>query len=161
MHRIWSVAGKVLGGLFLLEGGTVSTGILLGIESSHATGGILTLLWVLLVFFGLAPASLGGWLLHTSFKSERQALREQFFTLLKAKRGKLSLLDFAAATRLEPAIARRQLDSWAKEFSATFEVSESGDIYYVFATEPSSLPENQHWQILDRMIRYLESTPQI
>jgi len=142
MNRIWSKVSKVVGGLFLFGGGTVSTGFVVGIVVSQATGGILTFLVILMVLLGLAPASLGTWLLHASSRAERQVMREQFFQLLRANRGRLSLLDFAAVTHMEPAIARRQLDTWAKEFSASFEVSEGGDVYYIFATEPLALPES-------------------
>lgn len=156
MNRIWSLVGKILGSLFLLSGGTVSTGILVGILTSHATGGILALLSMLGIFFGLAPALLGSWLLYTGFKAERQAIREQFFHLLRANKGRLSLLDFASATRLEPAIARLHLDGWAKEFSADFEVDEMGEIYYVFAAEMTPLPDNRGLQVLGTWIRRLE-----
>ncbi|WP_190343939.1 hypothetical protein [Leptolyngbya sp. FACHB-36] len=138
MNWIWSKVGKVFGSLFLVGGGTVSTGLLLGIEASHAAGGVLVLLSMLLVFLGLAPTSMGAWLLYTSIKADRQVMRDRFFQLLQTQRGRLSVLDFAAATRLEPAIARHHLDAWAKEFSANFEVTEDGDIYYVFAAPRSS-----------------------
>lgn len=155
MNWIWSKVGKVLGGLFLLGGGTVSAGFLAGIVIGHASGGVLTLLTILMVMFGLAPAAIGGWLLHTSLQAGHQALRERFFQLLQSNQGRLSLLDFATAARLEPAIARQHLDSWAKEFSATFEVSEAGEVYYVFATEPLSLPESPTLQVLGQTIRRL------
>jgi len=142
MNRIWGKVSKVIGGLFLFAGGTVSAGLLVGIVVSQATGGILTFLMILMVFLGLAPASLGAWLLHVSSRAERQAIRAQFFQLLRAKHGRLSLLDFAATTHMEPTIARRQLDAWATEFSASFEVSDGGDVYYIFSTEPLTLPES-------------------
>lgn len=53
MNRIWSLAGKTTGSLLLFIGGTISTGILAGMGVSHATGTVLTLLTVLMVFFGL------------------------------------------------------------------------------------------------------------
>ena len=143
MARLWSKVGKVLGGLFLLGGGTVSIGLLAGIVTSQASGGMLVLLSVLLVIFGLAPTALGGVLLYTGSWAARRALRERFYHLLQLHRGRIALVDFAAATRLEPAIARRHLDTWAKECSASFEVSDRGDIYYVFATQPTSLPGSQ------------------
>lgn len=128
-----------MGSLFLYGGGTVSAGVLVGMGTTHASGFALTMLSILLVFFGLAPASLGSWLLYASSKVERQVLRDRFFQLLRTNQGKVSLLDFAAATQLEPASARRHLDRWAKECLAAFEVSEAGDIYYVFGSEPGSL----------------------
>jgi hypothetical protein len=106
-----------------------------------------------LVFFGIAPAALGGWLFHLSSRLERQAIRERFFQMVQANRGRLSLLDFAAATRLEPAIARRHLNLWAKELDATFEVNDGGDIYYIFSTEPLSLPETGTAQVVRQLLR--------
>ncbi len=153
MNRIWSKLSKVVGTLFLYGGGTTAIALLTGIVTSHATGGILTVLSIALVFFGLAPAFLGGCLLSASYKLERQAIRARFFQLLQVNQGRLSILDFAAATRLEPSIARRHLDSWAKEFAATFEVNEGGDIYYVFATEPLLLPEATNVILWKQMVR--------
>lgn len=139
MKRLWSAATKIFGSLFLYGGGTVSAGVLVGITTTHASGFALTMSSILLVFFGLAPASLGSWLLYTSAKVERQVMRDRFFQLLQAHQGKVSLVDFAAATQLDPAVARRYLDRWAKECLADFEVSEGGDIYYVFANDPRCL----------------------
>lgn len=158
IHRIWSRVGKIVGSLFLFSGGTVSAGFLAGILMGHASGGVLAMLSILMVVFGLAPASLGGWLLYAASNAERQAIREHFFRLLQANQGRLSLLDFAAATRLEPASARDHLNAWAKEFSASFEVSDGGDIYYVFSTEPWSLPETRNLEAWGQMVRqFLQS----
>lgn len=159
MSRIWSKVSKVVGALFLYGGGTMSLALLTAMIISHATGGILTVLSITLIFFGLAPASLGGWLLHASSRLERQAIRERFFQLLQTSQGRVSVLDFAATARLEPAIARQHLDYWAKEFSATFEVSDEGNIYYIFTKEPLSLPEMNSMGVLGQTLRqWLQST---
>jgi hypothetical protein len=154
VSQVWGKVGKVLGGLLLASGGTVSLGILLGIGLIHPGSILLTILLTLLVFFGLAPTALGGLLFYTSLRADRHAIRDRFFQLLQANQGRLSLLDFAAATRLEPAIARRHLDGWAKEFSATFDVSEDGDIDYVFANRAIVLPDSQ-WQGFKQSVREL------
>lgn len=159
MNWLWSKVGKVLGGLLLFGGGTVSIGLLVAIGLSHAAGTVLAVLSVLLVFFGLAPAMLGGWLIYSGYKAEQRAIREQFFQLLVSNQGRLSLRDYVAASRLEPAIARRYLDGWAKEFYAEFEVSDRGDIYYIFATESMLLPESSHLQLLSQaFLQWLQST---
>jgi hypothetical protein len=80
-------------------------------------------------------------------------MRERFFQLLHASQGKVSVLDFAANARLEPAIARQHLDDWAKEFSATFEVSDEGNIYYIFAKDPVLLPEMNNLGALGQAMR--------
>lgn len=139
MNQVWSVAGKVLGGLFLCGGGAVAIGILFAIGLGHLSGWALAFLVPILVFFGLAPAAIGGGLLYASSKAYRHGIRDRFFQLLRSNQGRVSLLDFASATRLEPAIARRHLDGWARECSATFEVTDGGDIYYVFVSQPMVL----------------------
>ncbi|MGA7936378.1 MAG: hypothetical protein WCA35_22680 [Kovacikia sp.] len=158
MDRIWSKVGKILGGLFLVGGGTVSVGLLAGIFAGHVVGGWLAFLWVLMVFFGLVPTLLGGWILYGSLQAQQRAIREQFFQLLAARQGRLSVLDFATATRLKPAIARRHMDEWAKEFDAEFEVNERGDIYYIFATKPLALPESNLQVVTQALRQWLKST---
>lgn len=143
MNQVWSKLGKIMGGLCLVSGGTVSVGIVLSILIGHPGSILLTILLTLMAFFGLLPLAIGGLCLYTSFRAEHHAIRDRFFVLLQSNQGRLSLLDFAAATRLEPAIARRHLDLWAKEFTAEFEVTDDGDIDYVFANRPLALPENR------------------
>lgn len=154
LNQVWGKLGKVLGGLFLVSGGTVSVGILVSIVAIHPGSILLTVLLTLLIFFGLAPAGVGGLMLYTSFKADQHAIRDRFFQLLQANQGRLSLLDFAAATRLEPTIARRYLDGWAKEFFATFEVTDDGDIDYIFTNRPIALPESR-WQIFGQSMKEL------
>ncbi|MBW4471169.1 MAG: hypothetical protein KME45_12300 [Stenomitos rutilans HA7619-LM2] len=153
MSQVWSKIGKVVGALFLYGGGTVSLAIVTAILTSHATGVAFTLLATALILFGLAPASLGGWFLHASAKLHRQAMRERFFQVLQANQGRVSVLNFAAAARLEPAIARQHLDAWAKEFSATFDVSEEGNIYYIFTKEPFALPDTGNLSTWSQILR--------
>lgn len=154
VSQLWSKVGKVVGGLLLASGGTVSVGFLVGIAAGQPSGIVLTLLILMLVFFGLVPTSIGGLLLYSGTLAERQALRDRFFQLLQMNRGRLSLIDFATATRLEPAIARHYLDGWAKEFSAEFEVSEAGEIYYLFSNEVVALPPaNPRLQALGQFVR--------
>jgi len=152
VNQVWGKVGKVVGGLLLAGGGTVSLGMLAGMIAMQPGIIVSTLLLLPLVFFGLAPAALGGVLLYTSFKADQHAIRDRFFQLLHANGGRISLLDFAAATRLEPAIARRYLDGWAKEFFATFEVTDNGDIDYIFTNRPISLPESP-WQSVGQSVK--------
>jgi hypothetical protein len=159
MNQIWSKVGKVVGALFLYGGGTIAIALVTAILTSHATGVALTLLAIALICFGLAPASLGAWLLHASARLKRQAIRERFFQVLQVSQGRVSVLAFAAAARLEPAIARQHLDDWAKEFSATFDVSDEGHIYYIFTKETFALPEASNMGMWSQTIRqWLQST---
>jgi hypothetical protein len=143
MNRILNATGvvsKVLGSLLLCGGGTFAIGISLGMVLGSPPGWAMIMLSLLLVTFGLLPASLGGLLLYGGGQAKQRGIRGHFFHLLQRNQGRVSLLDFAAQTRLEPTIARRHLDGWAREFLADFEVTEQGDIYYVFSTEQLPLP---------------------
>ena len=159
MSQLWSKVGKAVGAFFLFGGGTLSIALMTAILTSQATGGFLAVLATFLILFGLAPASLGAWLLHASAKLKRQAIRERFFQVLQVTQGRVSVLEFAAAARLEPAIARQHLDHWAKEFSATFDVNEEGSIYYIFTKEPLSLPDAGSLGVWSQTLRqWLQTT---
>lgn len=153
MNRVWSKVGKILGGLFLCSGGTVTFGILVGMAMGHPTGWLFGFLSTLLVFFGLLPASLGGWFLYTGHQAHQRSLREQFFRMLQANQGRLCVLDFATATQLEPTIAREHLDNWAREFSAHFEVTDAGEIYYLFTPQTAALPEDRMIYNFKQLVR--------
>jgi len=154
MNRFWSVASKALGSVFLCGGGVVSIALSLSILALQPPTWALTILLILLVFFGLTPSAIGGLLLYVSSKAHRHAIRDRFFQLLHLKQGRISLLDFSRATRLEPEIARRHLDLWAREYDANFEVSDAGEIYYVFSNELIPLPPaNQPFEIVRQVVR--------
>ena len=153
MNRFWSVASKVLGSVLLCGGGVVSIALFLSILALHPATWAVTLLLILLVFFGLTPSAIGGLLLYASSKANRHAIRDRFFQLLHLQKGRISLLDFSRATRLEPEIARRHLDLWAREYDANFEVSDAGEIYYIFATEPLPLPASQPFETVRQVMR--------
>lgn len=146
MNQAWSKISRVFGGLLLVVGGTVSLGLLLAIGLSHAAGVLLAVLLTLLVFFGLVPLAIGGLFLYASARARQRAIRDRFFELLRLQQGRLSLLDFAHVTRLEPAIARRYLDGWAREFSAQFEVNDHGEVYYLFTPQRLSGGGGSDWE---------------
>lgn len=159
MNQLWSRISSLLGNLFLLGGGTATLGLSLAISLGHVTGFALAFLVALLVFFGLVPLTLGAGLLYYSRKARQQALRDHFFQMLHQKQGRISVLDYATANRLEPAIARQFLDGWAREFDATFEVTDAGDIYYIFIQTPT-LPENTPLTLLQIAVRrWLQGEP--
>ena len=153
MNRFWSVTSKVLGSVFLCIGGVVSIALSLVLLLLQPPTWALTLLVILLVFFGLVPSAIGGLLFYISSKTNRHAIRDRFFQLLHLNQGRISVLDFSRATRLEPAIARRHLDLWAREYDAEFEVNDAGEIYYVFSTEPIPLPGEQRLRIIRQVVR--------
>ncbi|MBW4441015.1 MAG: hypothetical protein KME10_07245 [Plectolyngbya sp. WJT66-NPBG17] len=153
MNRFWSAASKVLGSVFLCGGGVVSIALSLSILALQPPVWAVTLLLILLVFFGLTPSAIGGLLLYASSKASRHAVRDRFFQLLHVQKGRISLLDFSRATRLEPEIARRHLDLWAREYDANFEVSDAGEIYYVFSNEAIPLPGSQPFEVVRQVVR--------
>lgn len=154
MNRFWSVASKALGSVFLCGGGVVSIALSLTILALQPPTWAAMILMILLVFFGLTPSAIGGLLLYASSKANRHAIRDRFFQLLHLKQGRISLLDFSRATRLEPEIARRHLDLWAREYDANFEVSDAGEIYYIFSNEAIPLPPaNQPFEVARQVVR--------
>ncbi|MEO0536777.1 MAG: hypothetical protein AAF215_23310 [Cyanobacteria bacterium P01_A01_bin.123] len=95
------------------------------------------------VIFAGPPLLGGGFLLWSGFRQGARAkkiqqaksqaeLRELFFTLLQENQGEVSVLKFAMASDLEGEAAREYLDARATEFGADFNVSDRGDITYVF-----------------------------
>jgi hypothetical protein len=143
MNRILNatgVVGKILGSLFVCGGGTFSIGIILGMLLGQPPGWAMIVLSLMLAIFGVLPIAMGTLLLYGGRQAKMQGIRGHFFNLLQRHQGRISLLDFAATTQLEPTIARRHLDSWAREFWADFEVTEQGDIYYVFPMDRLRLP---------------------
>jgi hypothetical protein len=140
MNQILSRLGKAMGLLMTIMGGFVSGILLLIIILAQLTGGWLVVTLPFLIIFGLIPLGLGVASLYASNKIAQQAIRDRFYQLLRKDTGRISLLSFSSATRLEPAIAREYLDAWARECDATFDVTDEGDIYYIFSTEPRSLP---------------------
>ncbi len=90
------------------------------------------------LFFGLPITGAGGWLvwsLHQQGRKEvQQRLQTVFHQLLKLDQGKITVIQFALEAQLTAEVAKQYLDEKAKEFSATFNVSEDGEIYYCFHT---------------------------
>lgn len=153
MNRVWSVASKAFGSVFLCAGGVVSIALFLLILALHPPAWASALLSILLVFFGLAPSAIGGLLLYVSSKAHRRAVRDRFFQLLHLRQGRISVLEFSRATQLEPQMAQRHLDVWAREYDANFEVSDAGEIYYVFPTERLLPPGGQPFEVMRQVVR--------
>lgn len=143
---------KIFGGLLLSFGSVVLLAIAVGSvaeenikeKTSLIAGGLL---------FGLPPAVLGGWLLRSSQlqhqREQRDRLRSAFFNLLKQGNGRITALGFSMETGLEGSEAKAYLDERAKEFSANFEVSETGDLSYRFDLGITKLPASSAPAILE------------
>jgi ribosomal protein L7/L12 len=89
-----------------------------------------------LVTLGLPPTLLGGWLAwgsqNASQREHRDRLQSIFFRLLKESNGHLTVIRFAMESGLDGEAAKFYLDDRAKEFNATFNVTETGSISYYF-----------------------------
>ncbi len=90
----------------------------------------------------MAPMGLGGWLL---WDGQRQAKRFQsghlddvFYTLLRQNGGTITPMGLAMQSELSGAAAKAFLDDRAREFNANYQVTEAGDVVYVF--DVSGLP---------------------
>jgi hypothetical protein len=96
-------------------------------KQSTALGGLM---------FGIPSLFLGGWLVLGLYgqgkKEERDRLDSTFYRLLKQGNGDITVLLLAMETQLPAAVAKQYLDQKAKEFDATFEVTDNGGIYYHF-----------------------------
>lgn len=88
------------------------------------------------LLFGL-PVLLGWWVWRQQQRLEQQQQEElntAFYELLQAQAGRLMLLDLAMGAKVPASVAQAYLDARAAEFAAQFEVSDAGDICYVFPT---------------------------
>lgn len=93
--------------------------------------------------FGLPLTGAGGWMvwrLHQQAQKKiSDRLQATFYKLLKKGKGHVSTLGFAMETNLSAEAAKQYLDVKAKEFNATFTLSEDGGVFYYF-NEFSALP---------------------
>lgn len=92
-----------------------------------------------LLLFGLPPTLAGGWLVYQGRRKGRKEqgdrLQATFFQLLQATGGQVTVLQFAMATGLPGKVAKGYLDERAKEFDATFNVTDGGTVSYCFDLE--------------------------
>jgi hypothetical protein len=79
----------------------------------------------------------GGWFwrrYHRSQQQQQTALDSVFYQLIQTHQGRITVLDLALNTKLSAISAKQFLDTKAREFAARFEVTEQGDMIYVFPT---------------------------
>ncbi|XHX80472.1 MAG: hypothetical protein RBJ76_11245 [Stenomitos frigidus ULC029] len=75
------------------------------------------------------------WQRHRRVEQRRQKYwHTTFYRLLQEHHGRITLLDFAMTAEITAIAARSYLDSRAQEFAARFEVTEHGDVVYVFSS---------------------------
>ena len=90
---------------------------------------------------------LGAFIVNMSNNRQQQRiLDDAFYKLLQLQNGKVSLIQLAAAAKVDAQIAQRYLESQVQIFSAILEVDEQGDTFYKFPN--LSLPpvlDQQPW----------------
>lgn len=136
---------KVFGGVLLTFGSVLLLAIAVASvaeedvkeRTSLIAGGLI---------LGLPPAVLGGWLVRSAQlqqqQEQRDRLRSVFLKLLKQGNGRITALQFSMATGLDGREAKTYLDERSREFSADFEVTENGDLFYRFNPGILQLPVN-------------------
>ena len=79
----------------------------------------------------------GVWLWQRYQRSQQQqqtSLDDVFYQLIWTHQGQITVLDLALNARISATAARQFLDTKAREFTARFEVTDQGDMIYVFPT---------------------------
>ncbi|MDY6805773.1 MAG: hypothetical protein SXA11_18485 [Cyanobacteriota bacterium] len=65
-------------------------------------------------------------------RSSRKILDDAFYRLIEAQSGRISLIQLAAAAKMDASIAQKYLERQVEIFSALPEVNEQGDTFYRF-----------------------------
>ncbi|MCC5898280.1 MAG: hypothetical protein EA395_08950 [Phormidium sp. GEM2.Bin31] len=64
--------------------------------------------------------------------TEAERLQKVFYEVVQSNQGSITVMQFAIASGLSGEAAKTYLDQQAKQFEATFHVSDNGTIYYQF-----------------------------
>ena len=85
---------------------------------------------------GAIAASGGGWIVWNLRQKHQKQLKQNldsvFYQLVKAESGRITVLQLAMEAQISGEEARKYLDGKAKEFNASFEAREQGNISYLF-----------------------------
>lgn len=106
-----------------------------------AIAALVRALWPLLQLAVLLTIAV--WLWQRFRAPQRQqaaALQRTFYRLLQQNQGCLTVLELAIATPCPPQVAQHFLDARAKELHAQFDVTDTGQVYYIFAVGRSPVP---------------------
>ena len=93
---------------------------------------LLEIIKILLPWLMIGGLAATGWWLWRRRQLEIRRQQQIFYSLIQAHQGRISVLDFAIAANLDAREARQFLDHRAEEFLANFEVTEQGDMIYLF-----------------------------
>ena len=86
----------------------------------------------LLLLLPIAIVGLGWRQRWLAQRQQQATLNTVFYRLLQNYQGRVTLLDLAMAAQVEAAVAQQFLTVRAQEFAAQFEVTEAGEILYLF-----------------------------
>lgn len=166
MKRIGSKVGQFVGSLMTTGGSVIAltvfvstmgfsalVGLLFGLKWGVASAILLLLASSpALLSWGIIPVVLGWVMLRGSKNLQREAIRDRFLQLVKAKRGRLTAVEFSRVAELDLSVARTYLDRWARECHADFDVTDAGEIQYLFL-EPNLLRSGggQPFEIFEQM----------
>jgi hypothetical protein len=88
-----------------------------------------------LIFLG-GTSGLGAWMFSSSVKAQKRQrqsrLMASFFELIRQEKGKVSPLLFSMKTGMNGQDAKTFLDERSSEFGGRYDVTENGDVFYVF-----------------------------
>jgi hypothetical protein len=88
------------------------------------------------IALGVPLVAGGGYMLWGLRRRNEKLLRDRldstFYQMLKADNGRITVLQLAMEAQLSGEQAKQYLDQKAKEFNATFETSDQGNISYLF-----------------------------
>jgi hypothetical protein len=88
------------------------------------------------IALGVPLVAGGGYMLWGLRRRNEKLLRDRldftFYQMLKADNGRITVLQLAMEAQLSGEQAKQYLDQKAKEFNATFEASDQGNISYLF-----------------------------
>lgn len=78
-------------------------------------------------------------------RQQQRILDDAFYRLLQVQNGKISLIQLAAAAKVDAEAAQKYLERQAQIFSAMLEIDEQGDTFYRFPklSLPPSLEKSQ------------------
>jgi membrane protease YdiL (CAAX protease family) len=131
MKRIKKITAGILLGFGLTISLAVIANLLSDVPAKDKQDAVTAL-----VVLGLPLTAAGAWMFwrgHQQYQQQARAqLRTTFFKSLQAHNGRISLIQFAMESGLEGKEAKTYLDERAKEFNATYDVTEKGNISYYF-----------------------------
>lgn len=95
---------------------------------------------------GLPTTFWGAWLTWELYrqrqKEQRDRLQAIFYRLLQQGNGSITVLELAMEAKLSGEDAKQYLDAKAREFGATFDVTDRGSVTYEFDLKATPLLQN-------------------